>query len=98
LFPAIEQSPFIRRILLGKSKRRPPISHMIFDNGSQLFVRAAFHSGDACRGLSVDLLMVDEFQDVAANDLPVLQETLSHALHATVHTAGTSDGAGWWAR
>jgi len=44
-----------------------------------VFVRAAYHSADAARGISADLLLVDEFQDIAAGDLPVLQETLSHS-------------------
>lgn len=89
LIPAIEQSPLIRRVLLGRKAHRPQITHMIYANGSQLYVRAAFHSGDACRGLSVDVLMVDEFQDIAAGDLPVLQETLSHAEHGHTILTGT---------
>jgi hypothetical protein len=40
LLPSIEQSPLIRRELLGRKSRRPPLSHMIFENGSQLYVRA----------------------------------------------------------
>lgn len=79
LLPALEQSPLIRRQLLGRSARRPQVMNLHFANDSALFIRAAYHSGDACRGLSADLLLVDEFQDVAAGDLPVLQETLSHA-------------------
>ncbi len=48
---------------------------MEFSNGARLHLRAAFRSADACRGLSANLLLVDEVQDVAAGDLPVLQET-----------------------
>lgn len=79
LLPCLEQSPIIRRTLLGASARRPSGENMSFHNGSSLFVRAAFHSADAARGISSDLLLVDEFQDIAAGDLPVLQETLSHS-------------------
>src|SRR6185437_6743928 len=71
LLPALEQSPLIRRTLLGRRVRRPQVTNLEFVNGSALFVRAAYHSGDACRGLSADLLLVDEFQDVAEGDLPV---------------------------
>jgi hypothetical protein len=62
---------------------------MLFTNGSALFVRAAYHSGDACRGVSADLLLVDEFQDIAEGDLPVLQETLSHAQNGRTILTGT---------
>jgi hypothetical protein len=52
---------------------------MQFANGSQCHMRAAFHSADSVRGISADILLVDELQDIAAGDLPVLQETLSHS-------------------
>lgn len=86
---SLNQSPVIRRQLLGQSGRQPPVMNMEFRNGSALYVRAAFHSGDSCRGLSADLLLVDEFQDVAEGDLPVLMETLSHAEHGRTILTGT---------
>ncbi|MFZ1008251.1 MAG: phage terminase large subunit family protein [Candidatus Sulfotelmatobacter sp.] len=79
LLPAIEQSPLICRTLLGQKRRQLPVMNLEFQNGSRLFIRAAYNSADACRGLSAQLLMVDEFQDIAPGYLPVLQETLSHA-------------------
>jgi hypothetical protein len=87
LQPLILDSPLVRRVLLRGRRRPLQIGHMVFDNGSQLFVRAAFHSGDAARGISADILLVDEVQDIAARDLPVLQETLSHsAIRRTILT------------
>ena len=89
LIPALETSPFIRRVLLGGRGRRPNVTRMQFRNGSEVFIRDAFHSGDSCRGLSGQLLLVDEFQDVAEGDLPVLQETLSHAENGRTILTGT---------
>jgi hypothetical protein len=89
LLPVIQQSPLLRRVLLGRSKKAPQISHSQFANGSELFVRAAYHSGDAVRGVSADLLLVDEVQDIAAGDLPVLQETLSHSQFGRTILTGT---------
>ena len=89
LITCLEQSPLVRRTLLGKSKQRPPVQHLHFVNDSQLFIRAAFHSADAARGISADLLLVDEFQDIAAGDLPVLQETLSHSIDGRTILTGT---------
>ena len=79
VLPTIEQSPVIRRVLLTNSRERMRIKNMRFRNGSELFVRPVFRSADSARGISADILVVDEFQDVAEGALAVLQETLSHS-------------------
>lgn len=90
LVTTIRNSPLIRRCLLGSGRRTQlPVATMQFANGSQLFVRAAYQNADAARGLSVDRLYVDEFQDIASNHLPVLQETLSHARNGRTILVGT---------
>jgi hypothetical protein len=89
LMPAIANSPLIRRVLLGDSKRRPPVMNCRFANDSEVHIRAAFHSADAVRGLSADVLFIDEAQDVAAGDLSVLQETLSHSERGDIVLTGT---------
>lgn len=89
LLPTIEQSPLIRRQLLGRGKPKTAVSHLQFANGSQLFARAAYHSADSSRGLSCQLLLIDEFQDIAAGDLPVLQEVMSHANGGRTIMTGT---------
>jgi hypothetical protein len=88
LAPTLKESPVARRVLLGR-RGRPQVRNQHFANGSQLFVRAAFHSADAARGVSADLLFVDEFQDIAAGDLPVLAETLSHSARPRIILTGT---------
>jgi hypothetical protein len=89
LFPMIEQSPLVRRMLIGDRGNRLQVAHTVFRSGAELYVRAAYRSADACRGVSADLLMVDEFQDTAAGDLPVLQETLSHSAQGRTILTGT---------
>jgi hypothetical protein len=89
LLPSLEQSPLIRRTLIGTSKKKLQVTNMRFANDSQLFIRAAYHSADAARGISADILLVDEFQDIAAGNLPVLQETLSHARNGRTILTGT---------
>jgi hypothetical protein len=88
LAAALQQSPVLRRMLLGKGSR-VQVNNLALSNGARVFIRAAYHSADACRGISADLLLVDEFQDVAAGDLPVLQETLSHAKDDRMILSGT---------
>lgn len=89
LLPSLDQSAIVRRRLVGSTKRKPQVMNMRFANDSQLFVRAAFHSADAARGISADLLLVDEFQDIASGDLPVLQETMSHSRVGRTILTGT---------
>jgi phage terminase large subunit GpA-like protein len=89
LLPCLEESPLIRRALLGRTRRRPPVLNLRFHNGSSLFIRAAFRSADAARGISADLLLVDEYQDIAPGDLPVLQEALSHSKCGRTILTGT---------
>ncbi len=89
LMPVITESPVIRRILIGRKSRKPQVTHMQFRNGSEVYIRAAYHSADAVRGIDGDFLLIDEFQDIADGDLPVLEETLSHSAHRRVILTGT---------
>jgi Phage terminase large subunit (GpA) len=89
LMSILANSPLLRQVLIGNSARQPPVTNMLFANGSALFVRAAYRSADSVRGIAADVLLIDEFQDVAAGDLPVLQETLSHAKDGRTILCGT---------
>jgi hypothetical protein len=89
LLATIEGSPVIRRILLGSKGRKPKVTHLRFANNSEIYVRAAFHTADAVRGLDADVLIVDEFQDIAAGGLPVMEETLSHSQIRKLILTGT---------
>jgi hypothetical protein len=88
LQPRISESPIVRR-LLWPWQRKIPVRDIVFANSSRIYIRAAFHSADGCRGISADELFVDEFQDLAPGSLPVLQETLSHSHHARTILTGT---------
>lgn len=88
LHPLLQNSPIIRRALLGRGHRLR-VTDIEFSNGARLHLRAAFHSADGCRGLSANLLLLDEVQDLADGDLPVLQETLSHAANPRTILTGT---------
>ena len=89
LLPMINDSPLVSRVLLGKRPRKPQITHMQFANQSEVYIRAAYHSADATRGIDGDYLLIDEFQDIAGGDLPVLEEMLSHSTHRRVILTGT---------
>jgi hypothetical protein len=88
LLPTLQDSPCIRRHLLGRGHRLR-ITEMQFSNGARVNIRPAFNSADACRGLSATRLFIDEVADIAAGDLPVLQETLSHSADPRTILTGT---------
>lgn len=88
LLSILTESPILRRALLGKT-RRTKVMNQAFANGSNLFVRAAFHTADSIRGISADVLLIDEFQDIAAGDLPVIREVQSHAKKPRMILCGT---------
>ena len=89
LRPVISESPLLRRVLLGRREQKLQVNHMQLRNGSEVFIRAAFHSADAARGIDGDFLLIDEFQDIAVGDLPILEESLSHSKHRRVFLTGT---------
>jgi hypothetical protein len=90
LLPTIYESPVIQRVLLGRRKSKLQVMNLHFANRSKVYIRAAFHSADPVRGIDGDLLLADEFQDIASGHLPVLEETLSHSELGTA--AGGADG------
>jgi hypothetical protein len=47
-------------------------------NKSKIVLRAAYRSADRVRGVSADVLGVDELQDIYVDSLPVIEETLFH--------------------
>ena len=88
LLPAIQNSPILRRVLLGRGSK-VQVNDLRFSNGATLKIRAAYRNADSCRGITANLLLVDEFQDISAGHLPVLQETLSHATNGRTILTGT---------
>jgi intein/homing endonuclease len=78
LKPAIEQSPLVAKYFTSAST-----SNQVFEkgyvNGSMNFLRSAFLNADRCRGLSANLLALDEIQDLIMQNVPVIEEVLSHA-------------------
>jgi hypothetical protein len=84
----VERSPYLKNLFTGKT-----VSDQVFDkrlaNGSSMYFRYAFLHPDRCRGISADMLTVDEIQDILADNLPVIRECLSHSSHKLEIYSGT---------
>jgi hypothetical protein len=85
----INRSPFVARCLLGQMPRHLAVNDLHLANGTVVYFRASYHSPDSSRGIDADFLFVDEHQDIAAGDLPILEESLSHSQHRGVVLTGT---------
>lgn len=50
-----------------------------FSNGSKIYLRSAFHSADAIRGISADSIKIDETQDIVSDHVSVIQQCMAAA-------------------
>ena len=60
-----------------------------FANGSLIHFRSAHLSPDRVRGITADQLAIDEIQDILADHIPVILETISHSNYKYQIYAGT---------
>lgn len=58
-------------------------------NLSKIVMRYAFLNADRTRGLSADLIAIDELQDHLLDNIPVIEETASHSPYRYFLYAGT---------
>lgn len=88
LKPWIANSPIISKYLISSAD-----SHQVMEktmrNGSEIYLRAAFLTADRARGISADLLCLDEIQDLLTSNIPVIEECLSHAKDPREIMSGT---------
>jgi hypothetical protein len=59
------------------------------NNGSRIVLRSVYRDPISVRGISSDLVAIDEVQDMCGDHLPVIHETLSHSEHRIKLYAGT---------
>lgn len=60
-----------------------------FRNFSQIRIRYAFLSADRCRGISADLINIDELQDIATQNIPIIEQCASHSQYKLYCYSGT---------
>lgn len=73
------QEDVIKRTFISPRDKQN-VFNKSFSNGSLIYLRHCFGTGDNIRGLSVNGLFGDEVQDIDIDALPVVQETQAHAL------------------
>lgn len=55
------------------------IDQKSFLNGSNVYLRYAFHNADRTRGISSDQVILDEVQDIRTENISVIEESASHS-------------------
>lgn len=76
----INNSPIFKEVMLGpKSVQR--VFEKTFSNSSRIILSYALLSADRIRGTSADALYLDEIQDMIVENIPVIEETMSHSQH-----------------
>ena len=73
----------------GGSRYEDNVLYKKFVTESDLTFRFAFLHADRCRGLSADLLCLDELQDLLVDVIPIIEEALSHSPYQILRYAGT---------
>lgn len=74
-FP-VETSPLLAPLA---RKQTQNVLLKVFSNQSQIVLRSAFLSADRARGQAAYLLLLDEFQDLLREHIPVIEPATSHA-------------------
>jgi len=85
--PLIRFSPYISTFM------DKTCSDQVFDkslnNGALMYFRSCYLNADATRGLSADQLQIDEIQDILPENIPVMEEALSHSIYKYHIYSGT---------
>jgi len=82
-------SPFVRARYFDPKRCVDDVYEKTYLNGSTTWLSYANTNADRARGISSDLLLADEIQDMLIDVFPVLEETLSHSYNPYQVYAGT---------
>jgi hypothetical protein len=83
----MEISPVLRNY--SNSKLLMNVLEKKFVNQSQVTLRFAFLNADRTRGIPADHVIIDEFQDILLENVPVIEECASHSDWKMFTYAGT---------
>ena len=86
--PVIEGSPILKEFYTNTSLIQNVFMKQ-FLNGSRMYLRYALLNADRIRGYSADMNLFDETQDLKADIIPVVHETMTRSIHKKVLYAGT---------
>lgn len=87
--PLLAESKKIAEYYLTGPYIRDTITDKRFSNGSSLILRHAYISADSIRGISADRAVVDEAQLMLTDNVPIIEECVSHSTYKWITYCGT---------
>lgn len=85
---SIRTSDFIQKYFVDKDTT-DQVFEKSFINNATIFLGYAYLTADSMRGLSGDMLNIDEYQDMISDNIPVLRETMSASEYKIFAACGT---------
>jgi len=85
---SIRSSEFIKKYFIDKDTTDQVFEKTLV-NKSTIFLGYAYLTADTMRGLSGDMLNIDEYQDMVSDNIPVLKETLEASRYQIFAACGT---------
>ncbi len=76
---ALYASPVITKNYFN-TKTKNQIQYKELTNNSKLYLRSAFLTADGARGISTDMTVIDEVQDMVSDNIPVIEQAMSHSI------------------
>lgn len=76
--PMMEESPLVKKYFINNNVEQQ-VFNKGFLNGSRIMLRYSFLTADRIRGISASRLNIDEVQDILTDNIPIIEECLSHA-------------------
>jgi len=85
----IELSPILKPMAGFGRATKDNVLYKKFSTGSDITLRYAFLHADRIRGVSADMLCLDELQDIITDIIPVIEESISHSDYQIFRYSGT---------
>ena len=67
------------------TRTKDQITYKELNNESKIYLRSAFRSADAIRGISGDMTCIDEVQDILSDHIPVIEQCMGHSMSKGAH-------------
>ena len=85
---SIQTSDFIQKYFIDNSTTDQVFEKTLI-NRATIFLGYCYLTADSLRGLSADMLNIDEYQDIVSDNIPVLRETLAASDYKLFMATGT---------
>lgn len=88
LAPLMEGTPFIKQHYMSSTLIQNVFYKQLL-NGSRMYLRYALLTADRIRGMSADMNLFDEVQDLVEDNITIIQQTMTRSMYKRSIYAGT---------